>query len=79
MKGIRQKDAVYWTHNKSVACLKENWRWIIDVSGEFFIVRYRKRSIEIASRKSKLPLRGLAIENQLRTWQKEIPKNNYII
>lgn len=47
MKGIRQKDAVYWTHNKSVACLKENWRWIIDVSGEFLLYDIEKDQLRL--------------------------------
>lgn len=55
MKGIRQKDAVYWTHNKSVACLKENWRWIIDVSGEFLLYDIEKDPSRLHHVKANFP------------------------
>ncbi len=72
MKGIKQKDAVYWTHNKSVACLKENWKCIIDASGEFLLYDIEKDPSELHNVKADFPQVAKQLENQLRTWQKEI-------
>lgn len=74
-KGIKRKDPVYWTHNKSAACLKENWKCIIDASGEFLLYDIEKDPSERHNVKANFAEVAQELENQLRKWQKEIPKD----
>lgn len=74
MKGIRQKDAVYWTHNKSVACLKVNWRWIIDVSGEFLLYDREKDPSRLHHVKANFPEEVWQLTTSFERGRRKFPK-----
>lgn len=73
-KGVKRQAPIYWTHNKSVASLDDNWKCMLNDKGEFELYDIVNDPSELKNIKVDFPEVAEEMEENLRDWHKNIKK-----
>jgi arylsulfatase A-like enzyme len=71
-KEMKNREAIYWKQNRSLALLQNNWKCLINEDGEFQLYDIKKDPSEITDLKKVYPELARELKTNLLDWQKNI-------